>query len=104
MLTGKDAQEKSNIQNAFNEVNNSYIKRFENNNRIKNAEIIQMKIVTKLSTLEKEEDVKKYADQVFILYDNADIEPQQKEDFKTITNVTVNSKLYWDNDKIQELE
>lgn len=63
-----------------------------------------MKIVTKLSTLEKEEDVKKYADQVFILYDNADIEPQQKEDFKTITNVTVNSKLYWDNDKIQELE
>ncbi|WP_317585637.1 hypothetical protein [Segatella copri] len=58
----------------------------------------------KLSTLDKKEDIKKYADQVFQLYDEANIEPQQKQDFKTITNVTVNSKLYWDNAKLQEFE
>lgn len=100
----KCTQEKNDIESAFDEVNKSYIKRFKNNNRIKDAEIIQKKIVTKLSTLDKEEDIKKYADQVFQLYDEADIEPRQKQDFKTITNVTVNSKLYWDNAKLQEFE
>lgn len=100
----KCVQEKNDIESAYDEVNKSYIKRFENNNRIKDAEIIQKKIVTKLSTLDKKEDIKKYADQVFQLYDEANIEPQQKQDFKTITNVTVNSKLYWDNAKLQEFE
>lgn len=53
------------------------------------------KIVDVLNRIYNKKIVREYADKVNIILKTANLNPELKNDLRTVTSVTVNSKLYW---------
>lgn len=88
-------QKKNTLNDAFRKMNNSYITIFGTKSNIGKVEAVQNKIINVLNDMDDEESVKDYADQVYELLDKTNVSSELKTDLKTVTSVTVNSKLYW---------
>lgn len=76
-------------------MNNSYITLFGVKYNIRKVETVQKKIINVLNDIDDKDKVNDYADQVYEILDNTDINSDLKAALKTVTSVTVNSKLYW---------
>lgn len=53
------------------------------------------KIVDVLNRIYDKKIVREYADKVNTILKTANLNPELKNDLRTVTSVTVNSKLYW---------
>lgn len=53
------------------------------------------KIVDVLNRIYNKKIVREYADKVNTILKTANLNPELKNDLRTVTSVTVNSKLYW---------
>lgn len=89
------AQGNATLEDAFNNVNSSYIEKFKVKPNLEKAEFFQSKIINILNSIERNDSIKEYADKVNILLIKADIDSTLKSDLKTISDYTVNSRLYW---------
>lgn len=88
-------QEKITLDDAFSGMNNSYTTLFGFKSNISKVETVQKKIIDVLNEVEDTDKVINYADQVYEILGKANISNDLKADLKTVTSVTVNSKLYW---------
>lgn len=89
------SQEEITLDDAFSEMNNSYITLFGVKCNIRKVETVQKKIINVLNDIDDKDKVNDYADQVYEIINKTNINSDLKADLKTVTSVTVNSKLYW---------
>lgn len=97
----KCAKDSISLEKAFKNINDSYIKKFGNNQKIELTEIIQKKIAPVISNMDDEEEIIKYADKLNNIYNENNINHELKDCIKTATDVTINSKLFWDRANIK---
>jgi len=83
------------IDDAYYNMSISYANKFGTKPNLNKVEIIQSKIVEALNCIDDESSVKEYADQVNIILRDTNVSPELKSGLKTVTDITVNSKLYW---------
>jgi hypothetical protein len=76
-------------------MNTSFSSKFKNKSNIDKVKVVQNKIVDTLNSIDDGTSVRHYADQVNSVLNTADLNPELKNDLKTVTSVTINSKLYW---------
>ena len=88
-------QQEITIEEAYNNINSSYASKFSNKLNLQKVEFVQRKIVDILNCIDNESSVKEYADQVNTVLRDANVNPELKGDLKTVTDITVNSRLYW---------
>lgn len=84
------------IYEAFDSINTSYIRKFNNKEYLGKTEIFQDKIIETLNSIDGYDNITNYADQVNIIIKDANVSPTLKQDLKTVTDITVNSRIYWD--------
>ena len=60
------------------------------------VEIVQRKIADVLNCIDNESSIIEYANQVNAIIRDTSVNPELKSDLKTVTDITINSKLYWD--------
>lgn len=82
------------LDKAYANMNASYNAKFGDKDFIK-VEIVQQKIVDILNCIDNEDSVREYADLVNNVLKESTISPELKKEIKTVTDVTINSKLYW---------
>ena len=82
------------LDEAYANMNASYNTKFGDKDFNK-VEIVQQKIVDILNCIDKEDSVREYADSVNSVLKESTISPELKKEIKTVTDVTINSKLYW---------
>lgn len=90
------------IEIAFKRVNLSYVQNFNDVKRIENVELVQHKIMEVLAEINDENEIVDYADKIYKVIEDAEINSYMSRDLKTMTSVTVNSKLYWENSSKSE--
>lgn len=83
------------IEEEYNNINMSYASKFNKILYFDKVVIVQQKIADILNCIDKESSITEYADQVNTILRNANVNPELKSDLKTVTDITVNSKLYW---------
>lgn len=87
------------IDEAYEEVNKSYINNFggttKDVERFKNIEQIQKKIFFTLQSIDASALEKEYADKINKIIADSDVNPNLKTDLIKVTSTTVNSHLYW---------
>jgi len=88
-------QQKITIEEAYNNISASYANKFNEKLYFDKVEIVQRKIADILNNIDNESSIKEYADQVNVVLRDANVNPKLKNDLKTVTDITVNSKLYW---------
>jgi hypothetical protein len=80
--------EKITINQAFSDINTSFESKFDTKLNLDKVEMVQNEIVDVLNSIY-------YADKVNTILKTANLNPELKNDLRTVTSVTVNSKLYW---------
>ncbi len=88
-------QQENSIEEAYNNISVSYANQFNEKLNFDKVEIVQSKIADILNYIDNESSIKEYADQVNVILRDANVNPELKNDLKTVTDITVNSKLYW---------
>ena len=91
-----NCNDESELQNAFEEINNYYYREFTPDKSIAITEQVQKKIISVINNMTDEDDIKKYADEIYYAIYNSMVSPDIKEKAYIANSVTVNSKLYWD--------
>jgi hypothetical protein len=87
--------EKITINQAFSDINTSFESKFDTKLNLDKVEMVQNEIVDVLNSIDDEKSVREYADKVNTILKTANLNPELKNDLRTVTSVTVNSKLYW---------
>lgn len=82
------------MDEAFDRVNLAYASK-HSDDKVTAAITVEKKMVAILQTLSTEQEVVEYADALNTLYKQAEIDPELKKALKQVTNVAVNSKMYW---------
>lgn len=85
------------INKALEKANHSYFEKFKTNANLEKTEYFQKIVAETLNGMNNDNNIITYADQVNTLLKNSNISVSLKKELKTITSVTINSQLYWNN-------
>lgn len=84
------------IEEAYGNICISYENKFNIKLNYDKVEIVQRKIADVLNCIDNESSIIEYANQVNAIIRDTSVNPELKSDLKTVTDITINSKLYWD--------
>lgn len=91
-----DCNDENDLQNAFDKINSYYNSVFSPDETIVLTEQVQKRIISVISEMSDENDVKQYANEIYNAIYQSGASAEEKDKAAVANSVTVNSKLYWE--------